>query len=106
MLATSHEGSVRGRRAEPAVARRLQHGPGAPCHAVFDRPWQLRSPLLFLLFATAVLSAVLGEQTNAIIIIVILFASVGLGSGNDYRAARAANGSRPTSATGRCAALR
>jgi magnesium-transporting ATPase (P-type) len=51
---------------------------------------QLRSPLLMLLFATAVLSAVLGQQTNAIIIIVILFASVGLGAGNDYRAARAA----------------
>ena len=40
---------------------------------------QLRSPLLFLLFATAALSAVLGEHTNAIIIIVILFASAGLG---------------------------
>jgi P-type Mg2+ transporter len=51
---------------------------------------QLRSPLLMLLFATAVLSAVLGQQTNAIIIIVILIASVGLGTGNDYRAARAA----------------
>jgi Mg2+-importing ATPase len=51
---------------------------------------QLRSPLLILLFATAVLSAVLGQQTNATIIVVILFASVGLGAGNDYRAARAA----------------
>ena len=32
----------------------------------------------------------LGEQTNAIIIIAILFVSVGLGAGNDYRAARTA----------------
>jgi P-type Mg2+ transporter len=51
---------------------------------------QVRSPLLLLLLATAVLSAVLGERTNATIIIVILFASVGLGAGNDYRAARTA----------------
>jgi Mg2+-importing ATPase len=51
---------------------------------------QLRSPLLLLLFGTAVLSAVLGERTNAVIIIAILFASVGLGAGNDYRAARTA----------------
>jgi Mg2+-importing ATPase len=51
---------------------------------------RLRSPLLILLFATAVLSAVLGEQTNAIIIIAILFVSAGLGAGNDYRAVRTA----------------
>ena len=51
---------------------------------------QVRSPLLLLLAATATLSAVLGQGTDAVIIGVILAASVGLGFVNEYRAARAA----------------
>ena len=90
MLATSQEGL-----SEDDVQNRLARvgANTVPEHRVTLASiigTQLRSPLLLLLFGTAVLSAVLGERTNAIIIIVILFASVGLGAGNDYRAARTA----------------
>ena len=51
---------------------------------------QLRSPLLVLLFVTAALSAVVGEPTNAIIILAILCASVTLGAVNDFRGTTAA----------------
>ena len=51
---------------------------------------QVRSPLLLLLAGTAVVSFFVGEPTTAIIIGVILAASVGLGFGNEYRAEQAA----------------
>jgi len=51
---------------------------------------QLRSPLLLLLAATAVASSFLGQGSDAVIIAVILAASVGLGFGNEYRAEKAA----------------
>ena len=47
---------------------------------------QLRSALLALLFVTAVLSFLVGERTDSLIIAVILAASVGLGFANEYRA--------------------
>ncbi|MFB9681108.1 magnesium-translocating P-type ATPase [Streptosporangium vulgare] len=50
---------------------------------------QLRSPLLILLAVTALASAFLGEPRDALIIGVILAASVGLGFVNEYRAERA-----------------
>ena len=52
---------------------------------------QLASPILVLLFVTAGVSVFLGEATNAIIIAVILVASVVLGFVNEYRAERAAD---------------
>ena len=51
---------------------------------------QLRSALLLLLIAAAVVSAFVGQGTDAIIIGVIIAASVGLGFVNEYRAERAA----------------
>lgn len=51
---------------------------------------QVRSPLLLLLVVTALVSGVLGERASAVIILVILVVSVGLGFLNEYRAARAA----------------
>jgi len=51
---------------------------------------QLRSPLLVLLAVTASASFFVGEHTDALIIGVILAASVGLGFGNEYRAEQAA----------------
>ncbi|MEU9891047.1 magnesium-translocating P-type ATPase [Sphaerisporangium sp. NPDC051011] len=51
---------------------------------------QLRSPLLILLALTAAASAMLGESTDALIIAVILTASVGLGFFNEYRAEKSA----------------
>ncbi|HEY1738887.1 MAG TPA: magnesium-translocating P-type ATPase [Acidimicrobiia bacterium] len=50
---------------------------------------QLRSALLALLFLTAVLSFIVGERADSLIIAVILAASVGLGFANEYRAALA-----------------
>ena len=50
---------------------------------------QLRSALLILLFVTAAISFVLGERADAVIITVILAASIGLGFVNEYRAEKA-----------------
>ena len=81
--------------AEGEAARRLRAvGPNA-VRSYRARPWpvllsQLRSPLLLLLAVTALASAFLGQVSDAVIIGVILAASVGLGFFNEYKAARAA----------------
>ncbi len=51
---------------------------------------QLRSPLLWLLLAAAAVSGLVGEGLDAIIIGLIVAASVGLGFVNEFRAERAA----------------
>ena len=51
---------------------------------------QVSSPLLWLLLAAAVVSAVVGEGADAVIIGVIVATSVGLGFANEFRAERAA----------------
>jgi P-type Mg2+ transporter len=51
---------------------------------------QFSSPLLILLIITAALSYGLGQRTDAVIIGLILAASIGLGFANEYRAERAA----------------
>jgi Mg2+-importing ATPase len=51
---------------------------------------QLRTPLLALLAVTAGASFVVGERLDAVVIGVILAASVGLGFANEYRAEKAA----------------
>ncbi|WP_194904420.1 magnesium-translocating P-type ATPase [Catenulispora rubra] len=51
---------------------------------------QLRSPLLGLLMAAAVVSFLVGERSDAVIIGVIVAVSVGLGFVNEYRAEKAA----------------
>lgn len=51
---------------------------------------QVNSPLMLLLAATAAVSAILGDRTDAGIIAVILLASVGLGFANEFRAERTA----------------
>jgi Mg2+-importing ATPase len=83
-----------GLTAAQAAARLAMVGP----NAVRDhkaRAWgvlarQLRSPLLGLLAGTALVSYFLGERTDAVIIGVILAASIGLGFSNEYRAERSA----------------
>jgi Mg2+-importing ATPase len=89
-------GTTRGGLPAAEVARRLaQYGPNAvrthrvSAGAVLLR--QVRSPLLWLLLAAAAVSAFVGEGTDAVIIAVILTASVGLGFFNEYRAERAAS---------------
>lgn len=50
---------------------------------------QLRNPLLILLAAAALVSILVGERADALIILVIVFASVGLGFINEYRSEKA-----------------
>ncbi|MDN3359758.1 cation-transporting P-type ATPase [Actinomadura sp. DC4] len=52
---------------------------------------QLRSPLLALLTAAAVVSFLVAERTDTVVIAVIVTMSVGLGFVNEYRAERAVN---------------
>ncbi len=84
----------RGLTEDEVQRRRADVGPNA-VRSHHARPWavlgrQLASPLLVLLLVTALVSFVVGEQTDAVIIGVILAASVGLGFVNEYRAERAA----------------
>ncbi|BDB60710.1 MAG: magnesium-translocating P-type ATPase [Rhodococcus sp. (in: high G+C Gram-positive bacteria)] len=85
--------SPAGLSAETAARRRAQVGPNAvrsyrvSVWAVLAR--QLRSALLVLLIVTAAASFFLGNRTDAVVIGVILIASVGLGFVNEYRAERA-----------------
>ena len=60
---------------------------GARPFAVLAR--QFKNPLLILLIATALLSAFVGETTNAVIILSIIGLSVGLGFVNEFRSERA-----------------
>ncbi|MBB5978456.1 magnesium-translocating P-type ATPase [Kribbella solani] len=77
-----------------AARRRAVVGPNAlrthHAQAFLVLVRQLRSPLLLLLAVTAVASFFVGERTDAVIIGAILFASVGLGFVNEFRAERAA----------------
>jgi Mg2+-importing ATPase len=83
-----------GLTAAEAAARIERFGPNAvrshhaSAWSVLAR--QLHSPLLWLLLAAAAVSAVVGERLDAVIIGVIVAASVGLGFVNEFRAERAA----------------
>ncbi len=83
-----------GLAADEAARRLLVVGPNAVrshrVHALSVLASQLRSPLLILLAVTALASAFLGQASDAIIIGVILAASVGLGFVNEYKAAKTA----------------
>ncbi len=74
---------------EEALARLVKVGPnalrshGARPFAVLAR--QLRNPLLILLVAAALLSFAVGEHVSALIILLIIGMSVGLGFFNEYR---------------------
>ena len=88
------EGGTRG-LAETEAARRLRVvGPNAVrsyrARALPVLLSQLRSPLLLLLAVTAAASYFVGERGDALIIGIILAASVGLGFANEYRAEKAA----------------
>ena len=86
------DSSVSGLSAEEAARRLQAFGPNAiRSHGV--RPLeilgrQLRNPLLILLAAATLTSLVVGQRTNAIIILSIVALSVGLGFLNEYRSER------------------
>ena len=88
------DASAQGLSSAEVSARRGRYGPNAVrthsvnAFAVLGR--QLRSAVLILLAATAVVSYFLCDSIQAIIIGVILAASIGLGFINEYRAERAA----------------
>jgi Mg2+-importing ATPase len=81
-----------GLTAGEAAARLSRFGPnairshGARPLAVLGR--QLRNPLLLLLAAATVTALIVGERTDAIIILAIVGLSVGLGFFNEYRSER------------------
>ncbi|HTX95701.1 MAG TPA: magnesium-translocating P-type ATPase [Mycobacterium sp.] len=86
--------SPAGLSSDEAAARLQRYGPNAVrthrvnAFAVLGR--QLNNAVLILLAGTAVVSYFLGDSMQAIIIGVILAASIGLGFINEYRAERAA----------------
>ncbi len=86
--------SADGLSSTEAAARLARHGPNAVrthhvnALAVVGR--QLSNAVLILLAGTAVVSYFLGDSMQAIIIAVILTASIGLGFVNEYRAELAA----------------
>ena len=88
------DSSPAGLSSAEASARLARYGPNAirthhvSAWAVLGR--QLNNAVLILLAGTAVLSYFLGDHTQALIIGVILMASIGLGFFNEYRAEQAA----------------
>jgi Mg2+-importing ATPase len=78
---------------EEASRRLLDQGPNA-VRSYGARPWrvlgrQLANPLLLLLLAAALVSLVVGERVDALIILAIISLSIGLGFVNEYRSERA-----------------
>jgi Mg2+-importing ATPase len=88
------DSAVTGLADDAEVARRrVRVGPNAVrthrVSAVAVLVRQLRSALVGLLAAAAIVSYIVGEHTGAVVIAVILTVSVGLGFANEYRAERA-----------------
>jgi P-type Mg2+ transporter len=79
---TSSEAALRLGRFGPNAIR--SHG--ARPLAILGR--QLRNPLLILLAAATLISLIVGERTDAVIILTIVGLSVGLGFFNEYRSER------------------
>ena len=86
--------SLPGLKAAEAQSRLRESGPneivrGAPTSRWTILASQFRSPLIWLLLAASVLSALLGEVADSIAIGVILLVNAGVGFGQEYRAEKA-----------------
>lgn len=64
--------------------------PQKPLSAIGVMAEQLKNPLLLILIFAAVVSAITAEWTDAVIVLVIVFATVGIGYVREYGAASAA----------------
>ena len=88
------DSSAAGLSSAQASARLARYGPNAVrthhVNALTVLGRQLRSAVLILLAGTAIVSYFLGDSMQAVIIGVILAASIGLGFVNEYRAENAA----------------
>ena len=86
--------STEGLSSVEARTRRTRFGPNSVrkhrINAIGVLGRQLNNAMLWLLAGTAAVSFFLGDSTQAIIILVILAASIGLGFVNEYRAERTA----------------
>src|SRR5262245_56270441 len=86
--------STDGLSSAEVLARRGGYGPNSVrthrVSAISVLSRQLRNAVLWLLAGTAAVSFFLGDSTQAIIIGIILAASIGLGFANEYRAERTA----------------
>ena len=86
--------SKEGLSTEEGVQRRIQYGhnalsPTAQVEALAVFLKQFKSPLILILIVTAILSFVLHDPTNAVIILVIVLISGGLSFWQEYRASDA-----------------
>jgi len=91
---TSLNSSASGLSQEEAQKRLEQFGPNELVEKEKISPWaifleQFKSVLIIILLIAVVLSAILGEVADAIIIGVIVFFACGLGFIQEYRAERA-----------------
>lgn len=84
------QSSLRGLSTDDVVARLDRFGPNVlsthRVHAIAVLYRQVRNPILMLLLGAALVSALTGGGTNAVIITAIVVLSVGLGFFNEYRA--------------------
>ncbi|HEY4889408.1 MAG TPA: magnesium-translocating P-type ATPase [Candidatus Dormibacteraeota bacterium] len=91
-VVTRLKSATSGLDAQEAAVRLRVFGPnairshGARPLAILGR--QLRNPLLILLAAATLISLIVGQRTDAIIILAIVALSVGLGFFNEYRSER------------------